>query len=341
MRTTLFLLSILACCWLIYSCNTGKEALEPKTVIPVSGFQDNIIDLSDFVSSSRNIELLPKGDMPMAPIIDFDLRDSMLYTLGVDGTISIFSAKTGKVLASKNHIGHGQGEFIEPTIIKHDGKYINVLDFKQKTIFSFNDRLNFVKKTTFDFQPLDFARVKEGYLLYNLQGKHQKGNVVLTDNEGKRLESYTLNNKKIEFALSNKVFSQNGSDIYFVEPMQNDIYHWTEGNIEKTATIDFDEGEGKTVRWSDPLQDHRSHLKSTVICGKYIISQFTAPDKFVYTNVFDQEKTSSKTGLVSTHSQYPFLPMKAQGTTLYGITESVSAQGHYSVVLLCYKIRRI
>ena len=231
--------------------------------------------------------------------------------------------------------GHGHGEYINPTSICVDHDNVYVLDFQGSSIIVYDKNLDYKNRIQLEFPSIDFAKVPDGFLLCNMNPTNDLKRIVLIDEKGNVINSFLSTEMKEESMMTDRFFSKddNGS-VFFAEPASNIIYKWENGNVLPIYSIEFGKiTNDKNASKANPLHGNM-HIRSFVT-SQYVITLYLS--EFVLTNVYNEQKATSISGLVNTRLRHPFYPIAYYDGAFYGIYDIQN--DNKNMILIKYNIR--
>lgn len=298
----------------LFSCKEQQMMVEQVVNIPVKQATANsTVRHEDFIASIDSLLLRPDSGCYVASVQDVCLSDSCVAILDVAKSIFIFNLNTGKQVALLNNTGHGKGEYVDPkSIMMHNG-LLYVLDFKTSRILKYDDEFKYCGDVRIGFPACDFSIVDNGFVLYNMNATNDLKRVVHTDFDGNIINSFLVPKETIGIMPTDKVFTEDGfGNVFYIAPQENMIYRLAEDTIDVAFTLGYeDEPE-------PPQSSGKLKTKFSLISSKYILTQFVA-DRYVLTNVYNTQTGVSEAGIVSTGTNFPFVPQLSQKDVLFSV----------------------
>ncbi len=328
------LVCIFTCSTIFAGCAVNNQAFN-GTTINISGDKNTELLIDSFVTSIDSILLQPNAIEHMGEVQDMCLSDSNAYILDKANSIWKFNLNTGLQEKKIKKTGHGHGEYINPTSICVDHDNVYVLDFQGSSIIVYDKDLDYKNRIQLEFPSIDFAKVPDGFLLCNMNPTNDLKRIVLIDEKGNVINSFLSTEMKEESMMTDRFFSKddNGS-VFFAEPASNIIYKWENGNVLPIYSIEFGKiTNDKNASKANPLHGNM-HIRSFVT-SQYVITLYLS--EFVLTNVYNEQKATSISGLVNTRLRHPFYPIAYYDGALYGIYDIQN--DNKNMILIKYNIR--
>lgn len=328
--------AILMC---VFACSE-KNYSSLFTTITISDNGDSILDCNVFTYSIDTLPIKSKGEY-FSSVQAACLTDSNLYIIDKTGSIGSFNINTGYLEKKIRKVGHGHDEYINPVSICEDDSSIYILDFQGCSVLTYDLELNFKKRIMLKFPALDFIKVSNGFLFYNMNASDDLLHIVYTDTQGQIINSY-LSYKEIgEIMLTDKLFCK-GTDeeIYFSDPTTDYLYKWENDSLSPLYYIEIVNGKDRSSS-KNTLNGklNGQHIRSFFV-GNQIITLFIQGG-IVMANSYEQELGVSHSGIVKTNLQYPFFPVTSYKGALYGLYDTMSNDDdETTMVLVKYNIKK-
>lgn len=304
------------------SCKDQKTVQEVP-IIQINESDGNIIDSDMFISEIDTLELLTDSNSYISQIQDICINDSNLYILDKTKSIFIFDTKTGVLKNRINRIGRGHNDLTDPKSISVSDSAVYILDFQGRCVLEHDMDLNYKKRTRINFIAMDFAKVNDGFIFYNLNANKELKRIVHTDTNGNILKSFDTSDREIDAVLTDRIFCKSENEhIYISESFSNELLEWKNDSI---ATAFLFETEGKTSKsvskTSQLIKSEGIKIQRSFVLSKYVVTQFLTKG-IMFSNIYDRETGKSFSGIINTHLNYPFIPMACKDNSLIGVYES-------------------
>ena len=313
--------------FLYLGCTTSSTVSDHVVSIQVIG-GDKSFEMTDVVSRTDTIRLVPKHGCVVGDIQDYCLDDSLVYVLDNGKSLFSFQVRTGKMENYIHHVGHGRNEYIAPKAVCVRNGFVYLLDFQGKSVLMYDRSLTFLKRVTIPFTALDFSVVSDGFLFFNLNRGGIYRRVVYTDFQGQVKDSFLDSDGTMDYLLNDKVFSEIGNkQVYYTDFPTGDVYYWNDKTLEKVYALDFVGLNRENKKKS------KGGVFSNILSDKYLFTQYLS-SKMIMSNVYLLENGKSKSGPVATHATFPFLPQVSWGNQLIGVYEKKGMNGYMLVKYL-------
>lgn len=293
-----------------FSCknqHSANESTDTPAVITINNYKNQTIDIDSF-TTAVDTTLLVMDKHIMASIKDLCMMDSSICVLDKMNTIAIFDIASGKTKKVEKRVGTGPGEYVSPQAIISDNDTIYVLDLQALCVLVYDKELNFIRKVRTNFPAMDFIKVDDGFLFYNLNATSKLKRIVYTDLNGHVINSFRLSERENDVLLSENVFSKDEKgNVYIMEPMSNIIREWRNEKIHDSFVLDFGSKTSNANKNSLLLKEQKEIVMQSHLTSKYVVTTFISNNK-VYTNVYDKEQNKSFTGIMHTGLTAAFSP---------------------------------
>lgn len=293
-----------------FSCknqHSPKESADIPVEIEINDYKNQTIDIDSF-ATAVDTTLLVMDKHVMASIKDLCVTDSSIYVLDKMNSIAIFDIRTGKIKKVEKRVGTGPGEYVSPQAIISDNDTIYVLDLQALCVLTYDKGLKFIRKIRINFPAMDFIKVNDGFLFYNLNVTNELKRVVYTDKDGHVINSFELSQRENDVLFSENVFSKDEKgNVYIMEPMSNIIREWKNEKIHDSFLLDFGSKTSNANKNSLLLKEQNEIVMQSHLTSKYVVTTFVSNNK-VYTNVYDRKQNKSFTGIMHTGLKAAFSP---------------------------------
>lgn len=308
---------------LLTNCRSKESILEEAPLIDIAGYENNTIDCSQFISDIDTLLLSVDSTCYVSQIQDFCLNDSCIYILDKDKSVFVFNSLTGELKNSINKIGRGRSEYLDPKSISEFEGCVYILDFGGRCVLEYDAELNFLDRIKIKFTAIDFMKVDDGFLFYNLTATDKLKRIVHTDNKGNVLNSFASSQLNINTILTERIFCSSGNDGFYIsEPVSDIIQEWKDDTVDVAFKFDWENKNDITAsKTSELITKNGINILYSLVSSKYVLTQFLGKD-FILSNIYNRDDKTSVSGMVDTHLSYPFGPMKITGKSLIGIYES-------------------
>lgn len=308
---------------LFWSCSnqqTENNESNSLTNIIVDNYKNVVIDINKFTTTQDTTLLLPEENV-IAPVKDLCMIDSMIYILDHSKTISVFDTRSGNIIKTSNMTGQGPGEYVDPNVIISERDTIYILDLQSASVLVYNKNLEYIKNIRIKFPALDFIKIDNGFLFYNLNVTKDIKDIVHTDLNGNIINSFSISERENDVILTKKVFSKDEHEnVYISAPVSNTIYEWKSNNINKAFFLDFGNKISDSKKNSQVIYEQEETMIGSYITSKYIITLFKS-NRMVYTNIYDRKEKKSYSGIVRTGISTAFSPKCIYNNTIVDIYE--------------------
>lgn len=320
---------------LLTNCRTKDPVLLEKPLIEITGYDNNKIDCNRFISNIDTL-LLTTDNNYVSQIQDFCVSDSCIYVLDKEKSIFVFDSFTGVLKKNMISIGRGRAEYLDPKSIAVCDGYVYILDFGGRSVLKYDADLNYLDRIKIKFTAMDFVKINKGFLFYNLTATDKLKRIVHTDDKGTVLNSFISSGLNINTILTDRIFCNNGGEsIYISEPVSDVIKEWKNDTVDIAFKFDWRNKNDITVsKTSELIKNDGVNILYSLVSSKYVLTQFLGKD-FILSNIYNREEEKSISGIVDTHLNYPFGPMKIVGNSLIGIYE---AQDNKNLILVKYNL---
>ena len=302
------------------SCKTEQQ-VNDTMYIQLSSFAGKVIDIADDIEYDDSLQLdIPDGIISYK-VQDACINDSLIFILDDLKNVISFDAKTGKPLAYINSFGRGHGEYIEPKAICVSQDFLYVLDCTGMTIVQYNRHLQYVKSIRTNVSAIDFVKVDDGFLLYNLNPNKQIKQIVWIDEDGKVKNSYLEGERNRKELITDKMFVRSDEKAtYIIDPSTNTLYRFSDGDMLPVINITNNESSQSDC-----------NLLRCFLFGDSIITLYESKG-FILTSFYDIKTKKTCAGIVNTHIPYPFTPLLRRDNSLYGIYPANNGDNKYVLV---------
>lgn len=302
------------------ACANPREIQEKKIEIKVNEKIDTFIDINSFTHSIDSLTLRAGSGYYISDIKDVCYTDSTVYLLDAASTIYSFSTQSGAMTGMMKKIGHSRKEYITANAIECDGRYLYILDFQSRRIIKYDKNMDYVSDVVISLPVFDFAKVDDGYLLYNMNVTDTDKQIVHIDEEASVIDTFLEADKHNGILLSDKFFCGygNNGETYVMQPNARIIYVWNGEGMQTECSIDFGNGMSASDDVREAMKNGKPILMRSFVTDTKIISLFLA-NKMVYTNIYDRSSKSTVTGIIKTNTLRPFVPQTSYKNSLVGV----------------------
>ena len=333
----IFLFASLLVC--LYACSE-KNVSSLTSTISISETGENILESNVFIDKIDTLPLKNKGEH-FSTVQAICVTDSNIYIIDKTGSIGCFNIKTGLLIKKIRKVGHGNDEYINPVSICEDKGYLYILDFQGCAVLIYDYKLNYIDRVKLKFPAMDFVKIPDGFLFYNMNASDQLRRIVHTNAEGVLINSFLPSEHEEDVMQTDKLFCKdNDEETYFSDFSNNCLYKWKDDNLTSLYQIEIKKTKNKrhSSKKTASSLDGR-YIRSFVINNK-IITLFIQ-DGMVLANSYNGEMIDSHSGRVQTNIPYPFFPVTSYKNNLYGIYEKTNVNNNDDVfmMLISYKIK--
>lgn len=332
----LFFASLFIC---VFACSE-KNVSSLTSTISILETGENILEGNVFIDKIDTLPLKNKGEH-FSTVQAICVTDSSIYIIDKTGSIGCFNIKTGCIDKKIRKVGHGNDEYINPVSICEDRGYLYVLDFQGCAVLVYDYKLNYKGRIKLEFPAMDFVKIPDGFLFYNMNASEQFRRIVHTNAKGVLINSYLSPTHEDDVMQTDKSFCKDDNgETYFSDFSNNCLYKWEDGNLTSLYQIEIKKMKNKrhsSKKASSPLDGR--YIRSFVI-NNQIITLYIQ-DGMVLANSYNGEIIDSHSGRVKTNIPYPFFPITSYKKSLYGIYEKMDADNNDDVfmMLISYKIK--
>lgn len=309
---------------ILVSCCSKKQEISEEIIV-VDGFEESVL-LLEMKARPSGIRILDSDNYLIGDIWDWCQDDSMIYLLdNVSGSLVKCNAITGKVLSHVCYRGEGPGGYSNPYAIDSDDSFVYVSDLATMRLLVYDKNFAPHDELKLPFAFSDFIKLKEGFLFCNLIPTSQYNLFVYTDDEGRILNQFVESNLPGGYT-GGRVFQQdeNGT-VYALAPYGNELYRWSDGELELVYQIDF-------LEKNLVVTPEKGYLDASIMADSedyaYNSDFFITDDWFIhsflykrkrYYNFYNRESRENHIGIVeSGETKLPFFPRWQHGRTLTG-----------------------
>lgn len=278
-----------------------------------------------------------EGDW-ISEVQDLCMNDSWIFILDINQTVFKVDVHTGLIAQKMHKRGHSESEVIAPKAITTSGDTLYVLDFQSMAILSFDMNLSFLSRFQIPFPALDFAKVDNGFLLYNINATDELKQIVHIDERGQVIGSYFDKDSDLDMLLSDKIFMEaTEGEIYFMLPASDKIYKWRDGKILNEYILDYGNGKVHEKKSSNLYRKRKDNAINAFVMQNYVVISFLSQSMVKY-NFYDRRTKESDAGMVACKSSAAFYPRWQYQTCLIGISDIADEHiGQGEMKLLFYR----
>lgn len=341
-----YIFPLLLFLWSLYSCQDKKlESLEPQIVV-IENFEHEM-EIRDFTSSVRVVHLHTDTAGYIGQIKDICAIDSFLYVWdGARMSLSQFRRADGLWLRSVHAQGNGPMEYIQPVSLTSDDSRVYLLDMPGMSIIAYDKNLHGEKEIPLTFPCLDFVRLPEGFLCYNIAPTETLKQMVYINTKGEVKASFQLT-KEMEMPVASgaKIFTKDKEGNIFINPpFSRNIYTWNadKTKIEIGKTFDFKQ---KNIPEKIDISKVNLFEESYAIPSNF----FQTGNSCLYSYIYRQKRyytlislSGEVSGYFTEKSTYPFFPQWQIENNLIGTCPAEFLPSSYQEegeVLLWYTIK--
>ena len=326
-------------CLLLLGCGMRKSKEDSTCRISIPASYDQPIESGDFIQCIDSLILHTDKGIWISEVKDLCMNDSLVFILDMNHRIFAFDAQSGALKHSIQNTGHSGTEYIAPMAITLCDSVLYVLDLQGMSILFFDADLSFLSRIRIPCPTLDFTKVDDGFLLYNLSVTDELKQIVHIDESGQPVGSFFTPESHLDLLPSEHIFTEDpAGETYFMLPLSDSIYRWKDGHPEAEYIIDFGGSRPREKSSSSPIQKGIPSALSTFLTSDYVITSFLS-HSLVNHSILHRKSGRSQAGVVNTNGAYAFFPKWQSESALIGITESVdTATNQSKTVLLMYRL---
>lgn len=277
--------------------------------------------------------------------------DSFIYTLDdLKSSVAKFNMNTGLLSREIFQRGNGPLEYVQPIALSADTTGIFLLDIGSFSILTFNKSLHAEKKIRLGFPAMDFVKVSDGFLCYNMSVSDTLRQVVYVDESGRIKKSFgstEMSPKKMYSGA--KIFSTDPSgNVYCALPFEQTVYRWNEDLHELCPFVAFDFGARNLSE--DIKQEGTDLLSDNVVTNEFFRIDTLLVNSFLYKTKRYYGFSSIGSGecqagtVVDMREEKPFFPRWQIGNILvasfsYDEIGEQEAKEKYGNALLMFKLK--
>lgn len=323
---------------IVCSCGRKPEDISLSSeLIKITKDVKDILITSDYVVSIDSIDLKLPSDLFVADVEDACLTDSFVVVLDAAKQLFVFNKFSGKLIHKIVTIGHSNTEYINPVAICADSTHFYVYDLQTMKIMCYNKDIQMEHTFFVEYPTIDFAKVNDGFVLYNLNaGKNESLFVHIDEHETKETVGGTMS-MEWDLVMSKHIFDVCGTT-YGTSPTTGEIFVWNE-NLKKMQTkyqVQWEDKRKEFDRVSEKLEaNERVHIH-TFLTSRFVITSYLHGD-MVYTNMYDRHLHKSTTGIAGFHPTFPFTPL---GNETEDRLFSVINDDQGGLILISYEFKK-
>lgn len=273
--------------FIVIGCKVNNHD-SPERIIELTSNRptDPVETFNDIIKSVSYVPLETNEKCLISKVSQLEITDSNIFILeGAENRVLRFSDK-GKFLNEIGSRGKGPGEFLRITCFRLNNlkEEIMVYDRRQKKILTYSYNGKFIDEVNFDFYFNVFFEDEDGgyWAFTNNNGNKMKDaeklNFVKIEENGE-INTFIYGVKNYNFLWCNGAHASNhsgGDTISFVLPVQEGIYSFYKGEINKKYTIDFKDAQvpdklKRSISSSDRNDRKRNQNRLNEIMKKYAV----------------------------------------------------------------------
>lgn len=292
-------------------------------IIMISDFKGNKLDLMDFVEGIELYEL-ETDDFLIGEVGDICLYDSSLFLLDkLTLNIVTYSLKERKVTNQINRRGNGPYEYIEPMALCVDSDKLYLLDAILQKVIVFNKSLEPIQEFQLDFAASDMVKTSDGFLFCTVLPEPflNYNKIIHTNNKGKVQDTF-VHSHQYGLTMGKTFVKHQPDEIYIGVPYSNQIYLWTEEELQNYYYTDFG---SYNIPVEEKIEDlslydfDYIHNNNFFVTSSYFINAFSFEGKMYYH--FKEHFTGkSYCGTIKNSKDgLPFFPRWQYGNLLIGL----------------------
>ena len=332
---------VLVCCVSCKDKSTETISKDFQTV-PIQDYKTHQLRYADFISMIDTIPLQTQ-DYFMGQAKDWCISDSLMYILDNANAVWCFKYPSGEFVNRILRIGHGHGEYISLSAIATKDSLLYLLDTETRSVLTYNQTLQYKKRMNIDFLAEDFTRTKDGFLFFNSVKTDDLGYFVHTDEDGHTQNNYVPAEIEIDTWFGDRVFMENGEEIYMSAPYTGKTYRWTGAEPELVFSADFgdDSRASSHTKGSEICQSGKAIATTFFVTDQYFISSFLQKQESPqeswkrYYSFYNIKNHTSISGYIDPKETTPFCPSWQYNGTLIGIcnTDELPDWNHQDSIL--------
>lgn len=337
------ILSVISLFLLLSSCQNTLDTQTAARIIHIADFSGKTLDRQRHFPLTRSLALKEGAQGYIGQIKDICAIDSNLYLLDAARlSLASFSLQDGKLQNRVRSLGNGPLEYILPMALTSDAHHVYLLDMSGMSIIVYDKFLRAQRKIALTFPCVDFIKMDDGFLCYNLAPAEASGPLVFIDREGKVLESFQVNHRQLSVMTGGKIFTRNvREDVFMLPPFSHTVYRWNrqKKQPEEYIRLDFgnknlpEEMHGENL---NPLEEPYALPTHCFVGKERVLCSFLYGKQRYYT--LSAPGGEVRTGVAVSPSQVPFFPQWQVGDILAGTCSTQGNTGQDGEVLLLFDL---
>lgn len=244
---------ILPVCVFVLTLMTGcahKNAAE--IVLAVNEPGDKRFPIDEYFEVEKTVYVSAEDEYLLSDINNVYINNNYIYTLDTNHTLSKIDLNSGEIVKQFCQIGRGPQDYLFPICITGDEEYLYLIDLMGKAIHKFDYDLKHSGKIEVEQLPAvsSMFKTKDGFIFYNSFESESIGKFVITDNNGKMVNSFLKLEEKLpetdgptmKTLYTQELFvSDPDGNILCLNPDANEVYIYDGSNMTKLFRIETDD----------------------------------------------------------------------------------------------------
>lgn len=244
---------ILPVCVFVLTLMTGcahKNAAE--IVLAVNEPGDKKFPIDEYFEVEKTVYVSAEDKYLLSDINNVYIKNNYIYTLDTNHTLSKIDLNSGEIVKQFCQIGRGPQDYLFPICITGDEEYLYLIDLMGKAIHKFDYDLKHSGKIEVEQLPAvsSMFKTKDGFIFYNSFESESIGKFVITDNNGKMVNSFLKLQEKLpetdgptmKTLYTQELFvSDPDGNILCLNPDANEVYIYDGSDMTKLFRIETDD----------------------------------------------------------------------------------------------------
>ena len=330
-RIALSLLIITSVCGFVLTmagCG-GKNAQD--VVLKVNEPGDKKFPIDDYFEVEKTVYVNAEGEYLLSDINNVYIKNNYIYTLDSNHRLSKIDLNSGEIVKQFCQVGRGPQDYLFPICITGDEEYLYLIDLMGKAIHKFDYDLKHSGKIEVEQLPAvsSMLKTKDGFIFFNSFESDSIGKFVITDNNGKMVNSFLKLQEKLpetdevimKVLYTQELFvSDSHGNIICLNPDANEVYLYDGNDMTKLFRIETDD------TFQPKEQMPVSHIRQVFsVNGNLLINYFYNEGDYAY---FDKDYNLIADGIGATPDLDVFFsPICQIGDKLITATPTDDAPG--------------
>ena len=318
------------CGFVLTMASCGRKNAQ-DVVLKVNEPGDKKFPIDDFFEVEKTVYVSAEGEYLLSDINNVYIKNNYIYTLDTNHRLSKIDLNSGEIVKQFCQVGRGPQDYLFPICITGDEEYLYLIDLMGKAIHKFDYDLKHSGKIEVEQLPAvsSMLKTKDGFIFFNSFESDSIGKFVITDNNGKMVNSFLKLQEKqpetdeviMKVLYTQELFvSDYHGNIICLNPDANEVYLYDGNDMTKLFRIETDD----TFKPKEQMPG--SHIKQ-VFCvnGNLLINYFYNEGDYAY---FDKDYNLIADGIGATPDLDVFFsPICQIGDKLITATPTDDAPG--------------